>query len=330
MTLLLSLFGEQDERFIWIRHDVDQRLAQQTLDYDWWLPIDGNRLFNYDLLVGVSGVLAILVRTGVHMGIIQEAIERLLHVLLQFVMGEQTYQDHPWAVPATLFPTAQRRYRTAPVINCGLAHGIPGPLVALSLAWQAGYRIDGQWTAMQTLASWLAEQYVQTAWGIDWPDVVPIQFSHQPDPFHPPARSGWCYGAPGVLRSLWIAGHTLSDSALQQRTLQGLDALLQRPTETRQIDPVTLCHGQAGLLLIFTHFFQETGRSDAQTQIIHLVEQILEDAHGDTPLGFRYAFRREQSVNSPGLLLGVAGTLLALLAAITDVPPVWDRALLLS
>ncbi|GHO82366.1 lanthionine synthetase C family protein [Dictyobacter formicarum] len=330
MTLLLSLFGEQDDRFIWVRHDLDQRLARQVLDCYWCTLTDDEMLFQYDLIVGVSGVLASLVRTGVHIGIIQEAIERLLHLLIQFVMSEKKQHYQSWAVPADFFPVAHRRQLTTPVINCGMAHGIAGPLAALSLAWRAGYRMKGQDTAIRLLASWLAEQYVETAWGIDWPDVVPVTSFANPDRSQIPARSGWCYGAPGVLRSLWIAEQALPDLKLQQRVHHGLDALLKRPAETRRIDPLTLCHGQAGLLLICTHFFQETGRYDVRKLVIHLVEQILGEADMDAPLGFRYRFQSKRHVNSLGLLLGVSGTLLALLAASTDVPPVWDRALLLS
>ncbi|WP_162005407.1 lanthionine synthetase C family protein [Dictyobacter vulcani] len=329
MTLLLSLFCDQDERFTRIRHDLDERLARQVLDYNWWMSIDNQLLLQYDLIVGVSGALASLVRTGVHRGIIQEAIERLIHHLLQFVTGEKQHYQR-WAVPATFFPTARQRYLTLPVINCGLAHGIPGPLVALSLAWQTGYRIDGQFAAMQMLASWLASHYVTTPWGIDWPDIIPIRSSPEPERFQVPARSGWCYGAPGVLRSLQIAGQALSDVMLQKQILHGLDALIMRPIESRQVDPLTLCHGQSGLLLISTHFFQETGRSDVRDQITRLVERILAEVHMDTPVGFRYVFRPGHSVNSPGLFLGVSGTLLALLAASTNIAPVWDRALLLS
>lgn len=330
LAFTISLFREADDQFETAQADLDKRLAQQILRHDWWGHDHDVSYLNYDLIVGVSGVLAYFTRRETHESAVKEATVALIRLLVQFVGYDPQPDKQRWAVPASFFPTAQQRQLKSPVINCGLAHGIPGPLAALALAWQAGYRAEGQYIAMKRLAYWLVEHHVQAPWGIDWPDVISASSSVEAIHVQQPARSGWCYGAPGVVRSLWLASEALSDDRIRHGALRGLDSILRRPVERRGIDPVTLCHGQAGLLIVLLHFFQETGRADVQVAIATLLAQILYEFCPESPVGFRYMFQPGQPVDSLGLLIGVSGTLLALLAASSDVFPAWDRALLLS
>ena len=101
-------------------------------------------------------------------------------------------------------------------LNCGLAHGIPGPLGTMSLALLAGVTVPGLPAAVEVAASWLAGHEAVGDWGVDWPVAVPLAASGAADASAAagrPNRSGWCYGAPGVSRALWLRAWRLTGAA---------------------------------------------------------------------------------------------------------------------
>jgi lantibiotic modifying enzyme len=309
---------------------LERKLSKQILHTVWWKSVADVEVFQYDAISGAAGVVAALCCHQVKDPLVHTALFLLLHHLVHFAESASLHEPNAWSIPASLMESHRHGEDAVALVNCGLAHGVPGPLAALSIALLSGHQIHGQPEAIHHLAYWLAEHHVDAAWGIDWPDVIAVGTSLEDVRRLAPARSGWCYGAPGVIRALWLAGTALHDSFLQERALQGLEALLRRPAHTRRIDSLTLCHGLAGLLLLFLRFLHETQDSCLQACIPSLVEQIVARFDPDLPFGFRYTFKPGTVVDSLGLLIGVSGTLLALLAASTDEEPGWDRALLLS
>lgn len=216
----------------------------------------------------------------------------------------------------------------------GLAHGIPGPLAALSNAWLAGYRTRGQRDAITFLSGWICAHAFHDEWGINWAEGIPLHLegkSQEQQGTHP-ARAGWCYGAPGIARALWLAGTALEDPSLRRSALDAIEAVVRRPPAARGLFSATLCHGLAGLLQICLRFAQESSSLLVREHIPTLVTQILAHFNPAYPLGFRELdpLANPPWVDDPSWLSGAPGTILALLAAATAEPPDWDRALLIS
>lgn len=211
------------------------------------------------------------------------------------------------------------------VYNCGLAHGIAGPLAVLSIAFQAGHVVPGQTEGIAAVADWLIAHRVDDEWGPNWAAGV------GPNQDCAPAHSAWCYGGPGVARALWLAGTALADSKLQDQALETMAAIFRRPWSARQIGHSPgLCHGVAGLLQITLRFAAETGEPMFTEAAGELTERLLELYRPDVATGYYTIANRETIRPHSGLLDGAAGAALALLAATTSVEPVWDRLLLLS
>lgn len=325
LATVLSCLRQSDPRLHHASHQLTSQLAHQVLHTPWTMHVGEHEILQFDVIRGAAGVLGYLVREPAPDTIVQDAIALLLQLLVAFATDPTQ-----WLLPASLFPAQQQRSHETFVVNCGFAHGLPGPLAALALAKLAGYCIHGQQEAIHRLASWLAERHISTEWGIDWPAVIPADASLEAIQRLAPARSGWCYGAPGLVRALWLAGQALEDTTLHALALQGMHAVLRRPAHTRRIDAVTLCHGTAGLLLIALRFFHETADPLIEQHLSVLVHQIIQEYQPTLPFGFPYAFPEAPSLDTLSLFLGVTGTLLALLATSTEVEPCWDRALLLS
>jgi hypothetical protein len=239
--------------------------------------------------------------------------------------------------PALMVPGAMAELFPGGYVDCGLAHGVAGPLAVLSLARLQRVEVDGLAEAIGHLASWLASSRCDDAWGINWPHGVPLAAARsegvQPGSHAPssePARAGWCYGSPGVARSLYLAGQALGRPDLCAIGLQGIDSALARPPQARRLSSQHLCHGQAGLLQIALRFQHEAPQETRLRAVHELASSILEHHAPDSLLGYRDVAPNGGEVDEPTLLTGAPGIALALLAAACDVEPAWDCALLIS
>jgi hypothetical protein len=142
--------------------------------------------------------------------------------------------------------------------------------------------------------------------------------------------AAWCYGSPGIARSLWLAGEALNRDTYRHLAVAAIEAVLRRPIHARQIDSPTFCHGVAGLTQIVLRFAHDTGLPELAEGARSLVQQLLSLHEPDSLLGFRAIERDGRRVDQPGVLDGAPGVALVLLAAASDTEPTWDRLFLLS
>jgi hypothetical protein len=187
-------------------------------------------------------------------------------------------------------------------LNCGLAHGVPGLLALLALAYRAGARVPGQGDAINRLGTWLVRHRTHDRWGVSWPAFVPLGADgvERPTSAREPSRTAWCYGSPGIARALWLAGDALSQPHLQTLAVEAMDAVFRRPVTQRGIDSPTFCHGVAGLLQITLRFAHDTGLPAFTTQAAALARQISDHHEEDSILGFRSLEPGGNRVEQPG------------------------------
>jgi class I lanthipeptide synthase len=281
----------------------------------------------FDVISGLSGVAAVLLRRDPE-GVLADVLSALVALAQPPSAG-----DLPrWFTPAELLvdESTARAYPHGH-LNSGLAHGIPGPLAALSLALRDGHRVPGLAAAVRSLGEWLATHRTDDAYGVNWPSFVPVSADGVADASREqPGRSAWCYGSPGVAAALWLAGDALGDDALADLGVEAMLATLRRPVEQRFIDSPTFCHGVAGLLQIVLRFAHATGRDAFAEAAATLTDQLLAAYDPDRPLGYASLEPGANPVDRAGLLDGAPGVALVLLAAATDVEPTWDRLFLLT
>jgi hypothetical protein len=215
----------------------------------------------------------------------------------------------------------------AGLVNLGLAHGIPGPLALLSIATAAGVNVDGQRDAIHRTADAIVAAELQDAWGVTFPIAAAVGDNAVAPT---PGRNAWCYGSPGVARSLWLAGIAVRRADLCDLAVETMLAVGRRPVAARRIDSPTLCHGIAGLLAITVRFAADTGRADFADMAGDLASSLVNDFEPESTFGYRNLEPTGNRIDHPGLLDGAAGVALALAGAATVVGPTWDRVLLLS
>jgi hypothetical protein len=220
-------------------------------------------------------------------------------------------------------------------LNCGLAHGIPGPLALLSLAKIADVEVPGQKQAIDDIAVWLSENAVHDRWGVNWPSAVPmcIRDGHPAcgtSDGQPGTHAGWCYGSPGVARALWLAGVARDNAAYRQLSIEAMRAVMRRPANARGLSSPALCHGLAGLLCITLRFRAENDIAAFDRYGRRLLREIEGMYEPDSLLGYRTVEPGGGKIDQAGLLDGAPGIAMALLAASTPNPPTWDRLFMLS
>jgi hypothetical protein len=317
---------------------LDEALLPQTIGLAQRLTMQKKNVSvgQFDLISGLSGVGAYLLcrKDEPHVA------AALSVVLKSLVAVTEVEEGLPrWYTPAhllgdektiSLYPNGN--------LNCGLAHGIPGPLGLLSLAHISGVSCDGMEEAIARVATWLLQHRLDDQWGLNWPTAVRVEAdgtvltSLSMKSTHPfePSRTAWCYGSPGLARALWFAGEALHNAEYQRFAIESMEAVYRRPIEVRRIASPTFCHGVAGLLQIVLRFAHETGLPQLTEAARALGEQLLSLYEPDSLLGYYNLEPGGKRVDQPGLLDGVPGVVLVLLAAATPVEPGWDRLFLLS
>lgn len=215
--------------------------------------------------------------------------------------------------------------------NLGLAHGIPGPLALLAIAYRRGVRLPGHERAIERVVEWLL------GWerGGSWPPTVTLRQELDGDRLHaPPIRPAWCYGAAGVARAIFLAGQALDRPEWREAGVAALHATLERSWDEWGMVDAGLCHGWAGMLHVTCRVARESGDRVLAEAADGLAERVVDAFRPRSPFGFLYAGTGgvEVAPDRVGLLEGAAGIALALHHYAGGEPPVtgWDTALLLN
>ncbi|MBV9026212.1 MAG: lanthionine synthetase C family protein [Streptomycetaceae bacterium] len=217
--------------------------------------------------------------------------------------------------------------------NCGLAHGIGGPLALMALSARSGVTVPGQLDAMRTILAWLDHWQEETGRGPRWPYWVTRAELRkgQLDP-SAPRRPSWCYGTAGLARARQLAALALGDIRRQIEAENALVSALTDPAQLKAITEDGLCHGTAGLAHIAARMATDARPSTA-AQLRATIPALLtgvcppETDPADVALTMIHNDKA-----GPGFLDGTAGIALALQTSATAVPPqsAWDACLLIA
>jgi hypothetical protein len=329
LGLVALLLGRDGSRYGRLGQSIDAALLPQALALAQSVraPRDGLAVSQFDAISGLAGVGAYMLARREHAEI-QHALERILEALVELVSDGNGAVPR-WFTPPELLAdeTIASMYPNGS-LNCGLAHGIPGPLALMALALSDGVEVPGLREATASAAAWIVAHSRDDEWGVNWPNMVSLpETTPERDE---PSRAAWCYGSPGVARALWLAGVALADEQLTALSVEAMMAVYRRPRAARQIDSPTFCHGVAGLLQVTLRFARDTGLPAFTDAAADLTRQLLDQYDPEALLGFCSIEPGGNRVDQLGLLDGAPGVALVLLAASTDAEPTWDRLFLLA
>jgi hypothetical protein len=226
---------------------------------------------------------------------------------------ETTAQGATWRIPPAHLAPWQRERWPAGYYGCGVAHGVPGLAAVLA-------RLGAHDLAARAI-DWVRAQRRATP-GANWfPGGV------APDrPGPDAAMTAWCHGDLGIALALWGAAEQIGAPADEWRALAA-DCARRSPERCTLPDPA-LCHGAAGMAHACNRGFQRSGdpvfRDAARAWI---ARTLAMRRPGEGIAGFARYTDQHRWVAAHDLLDGAAGIGLALLAALADEEPGWDRLL---
>lgn len=295
------------------------------------------RMEDYDVIGGWSGIGRSLLSFSNY-----PETEKALKDILNYAvhLSRQTeINNHlvpSWYIPKeNLFLSQEKLSNPNGNFNCGVAHGIPGVLAFLSIATKHQVIVPGQLEAIERITSWLI-QWIQTYQGIvfmpntiTWDDSVSNKytqgFQH---------RDAWCYGSPGVARTIWLAGDACQREDWKRQALSLFKSTFQRSKELWRVTSPTFCHGYAGLLSLTQEMWRESGDKTLEINRNKLIEDILACFDPEAPFHFYdhdLNFAREQIEDNTkvGLLEGTSGIILSLLSTV-HAGGRWQQAFLIK
>lgn len=280
----------------------------------------------YDLVSGLVGVGVYALGRPTSSGrkLVELVVERLRE------WSEPGDPGITWYTRPELIPPSARERVPEGYYNLGLAHGVPGVIAVLAQAHRAGVARDTAATLLEAAVEWVFAQALPAGGRATWPFFVGPGIEPRP------ARLAWCYGDPGVIASLLQAADVLERPDWEKAALDALSRAVARPPGSSDVQGASLCHGAMGLAHIWNRMWQRTRSDELRDSIAYWTTVALDlRTYPDGLAGYSVWDPTSEAeeggdVQGPGLLAGVAGIALALVAAATDRAPAWDSHLLLS
>ncbi|MFJ5927733.1 lanthionine synthetase C family protein [Kitasatospora sp. NPDC092948] len=306
----------------------------------------GLSYLDYDVIAGLAGRgRTLLAAAGAGDDRSAAVLSDLLHLLVRLTRPTEVRgREVPgwWCAPERYVVDRDRLAYPSGDFNLGAAHGISGPLALLALAHRAGVQVPGGPEAIRSVTDWLLTRQLTDQAGAYWPARIPYEqeTGQADDTGTATPRAGWCYGASGIARSLYLAGRALADPAVQARARDAMRAELARPLPSTMTDDPGLCHGRAGLLHTAVRMAAATDDPALWTAADHAAAELAAAFDETAPFGYRQyvpTASGPRHLDSPALIDGATGAALAL-ATYADTQsdprggeaPDWDAALLLT
>lgn len=282
---------------------------------------------HYELIAGLAGY-------GMYL------VERLPHPEAEALLGrivdrleksmEETPEGLTWHTELQWIPEWQRESLPRGCYNLGVAHGVPGVLGFLAEARRAGISDPRIPRLADGLVRWMFANRLPAGGETVFPSmVVP---GEEPEP----TRTAWCYGDLGIAAVLLSAARSFDRADWAEEALELARLAARRPLENIKAIDAGLCHGAAGNAHIFLRLHQATGDPEIRDAALFWLRRTLAMRQPGQGCGGYQAWTSEglpgtsRWTAESGFLVGSAGIGLALLGAVSEIEPSWDRVLLTS
>ncbi|WP_433214196.1 lanthionine synthetase C family protein [Microtetraspora malaysiensis] len=298
---------------------------------NWGAERSAHTWYHYDVISGLAGIgRYLLSRPTADPLVLRMIADSLAALASPVAVGDLEVPG--WWVQHDLEGNANTDHAKGHA-NIGLAHGVPGCLVTLSLLVRAGYGDEHHEQAVRSMATWILDARREDAHGVYWPTHLLLadisgESGHPPRP----SRAAWCYGTPGIARALQIAGLATGEPAWGAAAVDAVRDLARRPESEWGVADASLCHGWAGLLQTFATLHRSAPDPVLGDLIEVAARRTVAEFDPTSLFGFRVAVPGLPRFDRPGFLEGSAGTALALHSYATGAPPrtSWDQVLLLN
>ena len=235
---------------------------------------------NYDMISGVSGVLYYLLDCDYT----QEeelVLIKCVEYLLAFTQDNE-FCGKPVIKFHILQPNQNPKFDQKDFkngsINFGLAHGMLGPLIALSKAYAKGIIVEGLREGIEKIYR-LYETYqaINRSDVPYWPGTITVEeyWEGTCKPEHLHTASSWCYGNVGIMRGLQKVACYMNWPEKEQTYVEAMKCFLaQNPKEFHLFSP-SLCHGFSSVVAIQNCAYSSYGDPKLLTNLERNVGEVI-------------------------------------------------------
>jgi len=301
--------------------DMDVSDAQPMLDNYLVFRMRQNMSERYfDFMHGALGVGLYFLKKGTHPEYIQELIE-FLYATTEKSADNQIFK---WE---SVVMDKNEELRTS--YNFALSHGMSSIIIFLARVVKSGILNEKIIAMLFGAVDYiLSHEKDFSQFGSCFPNFI---LKDSPEDITK-SRLAWCYGDLGIGLALWQAGKALEKTEWEEK---GLKILLQstqrRGTFESFVRDAGICHGSAGVALIYRKMFMETHRSEFKEATEYWIQQTLNfSAFEDGLAGYKTLEKDAWKCDDYSLLTGISGIGLVLLSFFENNRQTWDEMFLLS
>lgn len=290
---------------------------------------------SYDCIRGTSGIIGYLLMNPNKESV--QCIDTLLEYLVDICKRDQAGLKG-WVIESENMPTYDeyKKYVNG-AVNFSLSHGLAGVLSAMSLVMMSGVKtID-----LKPTVDYIYSRYFAGFCGVMdgipyWPGILPSEKIEDMTGMQYSKRMSWCYGAPGIIRSIYLYACAVGNLSLKEWCYTKMEKIALLKTSECQLISPTICHGMAGLMMILEVFNKEKKSDILKGRISALFDEITSLFDRRYMWGFEdvnYIFNEKgahkKTTSTNNFLTGSVGVMLALLGAL-DESECYARRLLLK
>lgn len=140
-------------------------------------------------------------------------------------------------------------------LNLGVAHGLVGVALFLSVAYKKGIIVQNQRKLidiiLQTYDDFKMKIKISNGFVYIWPTQLRMEdyIAGIPKEVLRKPRMSWCYGASGISRVLYSVADNINDTVRKEFYYNNLVEISKGSLKDFLLDSPMICHGYAGLLL---------------------------------------------------------------------------------
>ena len=275
------------------------------------------QLNDYDYLHGSLGVALYFLKKNPNHPFLHEFIDFLYQKAEKDSLNHTVKWKTPWST--------ERVYD----YHISLSHGMTSIVIFLCrlLKSEPFAASDKCFTMLKGCMNYILLQEIDpTQYGSCFPST---SLENNPTPMQ--SREAWCFGDLGIASALWQSGLAVKNRQWQDKAIEIIEYATQRVTwEQTSVNDCGLCHGSAGIAMVFRRFYLETHKEIFYNAWTHWIDFTLNFKRFDDGWAGFKTFELEEWKNNISLLKGISGIGLSLLSFIRDDLQEWDELFLLS
>lgn len=219
-----------------------------------------------------------------------------------------------------------KNQKIASVYNLGMAHGMASLIYYLSLCLEKNIEREKTYFMLNGLIKY----YMNNTNPNNFSSVYSFWLMPSKKEYTE-TRLAWCYGDPGVASSLFRAGSIIKDKSIIDFSLNIFDRTLKRfDKKENYVAEAAICHGSAGLSIIYNSIFQKTRIERYKNAALFWTRDIVKKSeekgmYAGYVLHDAILENEEENSTILSLINGLSGIGLSMLSSISDDYPSWKK-----